>query len=216
MKPRLLANENLPAPSVRLLRERGYDVYSVAESSGGLSDRDVLANAVAERRWIVTFDLDYGKLIFGRGFAAPPAVVLFRMRSYRPDAPGRLLAGLLDSGSEFGGISFSWMKRGFANGGCRNRSPFETWLSFFRRSNVFPAHARMNRLSARQAELRGLVHPSKNVPRSTSGHGLSCLRWNEDLYQSVGCGGAHRRPARKETSSRTGWNRHRGSRRGSV
>ena len=103
MKPRLRANENLPAPSVRLLRERGYDVHSVAENSGDVSDREVLAYAVAEQRWIVTFDLDYGKLIYGCGFAAPPAVVPFRMRSYRPDAPGRLLAGLLDSGSEFEG-----------------------------------------------------------------------------------------------------------------
>ncbi len=103
MKPRLLANENFPAPSIRLLRDQGYDVAAVAEGGGSLADRDVLALAVAEKRWIVTFDRDYGELIFARGLAAPPAVVLFRMRSYRPDDPGRVLAGLLDSGAEFDG-----------------------------------------------------------------------------------------------------------------
>ena len=103
MKPRLLANENFPAPSIQLLRDRGYDVAAVAEGQGGLVDPDVLALAVAEKRWIVTFDRDYGELIFARGLAAPPAVVLFRMRSFRPDDPGRVFAGLLDSGGEFEG-----------------------------------------------------------------------------------------------------------------
>lgn len=103
MKPRLLANENVPAPSIRLLRDRGHDVAAVAEGGEGLADTDVLALAVAEKRWIVTFDRDYGELIFTRGLAAPPAVILFRMRSYRPDEPGRVLAGVLDSGADFDG-----------------------------------------------------------------------------------------------------------------
>ena len=104
MKPQLLANENFPAPSVKHLRDRGYEVCSVAEGGGAPSDSAVLARAVAEHRWIITFDRDYGNLIFARGLAAPPAVVLFRLRSYRPDAPGGLLAGLIESGNEFEGL----------------------------------------------------------------------------------------------------------------
>jgi predicted nuclease of predicted toxin-antitoxin system len=103
MKPRLLANENFPAPSVQRLRDSGYNVTAVAEGSGGLKDHEVLALAATELRWIVTFDRDYGELIFARGLAAPPAVILFRMRTYRPDAPGRLLAALLGSGNQFEG-----------------------------------------------------------------------------------------------------------------
>lgn len=103
MKPRLLANENFPAPSVHYLRDKGYDVASVSEGGGGLSDPEVLAQAVTEQRWIVTFDRDYGELIFARGLTPPPAVILFRMRSYRPDMPGRFLAALFESDSEFEG-----------------------------------------------------------------------------------------------------------------
>lgn len=103
MKPRLLANENFPAPSVQHLRDTGYNVTAVAEGGGGLKDPEVLALAVAEQRWIVTFDRDYGELIFARGLAAPPAVVLFRMRSYRPDTAGLFLAALLESGNQFEG-----------------------------------------------------------------------------------------------------------------
>jgi predicted nuclease of predicted toxin-antitoxin system len=61
MKPRLLANENFPAPSIRLLRDGGYDVTAVAESGASLADSDVLELAVTEKRWIVTFDRDYGE-----------------------------------------------------------------------------------------------------------------------------------------------------------
>lgn len=103
MKLRLLANENFPAPSVRHLRERGHDVAAVAEGQESLRDAAVLALAVVEQRRVLTFDRDYGALIFARRLAAPPAVFLFRMRSYRPDTPGRVLADLLDAGGEFDG-----------------------------------------------------------------------------------------------------------------
>ena len=42
MKPRLLANENVPAPSVTLLRNAQFSVLAIAESYPGLSDRSVL------------------------------------------------------------------------------------------------------------------------------------------------------------------------------
>ena len=103
MTRRLLANENFPAPSVRLLRDLGHDVLSVAEEGEALTGNAVLAKASSDQRWIVTFDRDYGELIFARSVPAPPAVILFRLKSYRPDAPGQMLTELLDSGSEFEG-----------------------------------------------------------------------------------------------------------------
>lgn len=50
---------------------------AVAEGGGSLADPDVLALAAAEKRRIATFDRDYGELIFARGLAAPPPVILF-------------------------------------------------------------------------------------------------------------------------------------------
>jgi predicted nuclease of predicted toxin-antitoxin system len=103
MKPRPLANENFPPLSIRLFRDQGYDVAAVAEGAGCLADPDVLALAVAEKRWIVTFNRNYGELIFARGLPAPSAVVLFRMRSCRLDDLGRVFAGLRDSVPDFDG-----------------------------------------------------------------------------------------------------------------
>lgn len=95
MKPRLLANENFPAPSVAHLRALGYDVRAVAEEARGLADEAVLALAATESRWLLTFDRDYGELVFLRGLPVPPSVVLLRLRSYRPEYPGQFLADLL-------------------------------------------------------------------------------------------------------------------------
>ena len=103
MRRRLLANENFPAPSVRILRDRGHDVVSIAADHGPLTDNAVLADAAGDQRWVVTFDRDYGELIFARGLPAPPAVILFRLKTYRPEVPGRMLADLLDSGGDFEG-----------------------------------------------------------------------------------------------------------------
>ena len=66
MKVRWLVNENFPAPSVAVLRALGHDVLSIAESHSGDDDTEVLALAWEERRWLMTFDRDYGELSMPR------------------------------------------------------------------------------------------------------------------------------------------------------
>lgn len=43
----------------------------------------------------MTFDRDYGELLFARNHAPPPAVILLRVKSYRPDEPAAWLEHLL-------------------------------------------------------------------------------------------------------------------------
>lgn len=59
-----LANENFPIASVRILRNAGYDVVAIIEDNPGIDDTSILRQAVAESRTILTFDSDYGNLIF--------------------------------------------------------------------------------------------------------------------------------------------------------
>jgi len=103
VKPRLLANENFPAPSVAWLRQAGYDVFSIAESGKGLTDHEILDIATAEQRWVLTFDRDYGELIYAKNFSVPPAILFLRLTSYRPDSPGKLIADLLEESASFVG-----------------------------------------------------------------------------------------------------------------
>lgn len=91
----LLLNENFPAPSVLLLQQEGIDLVSISHTYPGIADEDVLAMAVSEGRCIVTFDHDYGELLFARRHPAPPAVILLRMASYRPEEPAQLVKRLI-------------------------------------------------------------------------------------------------------------------------
>ena len=91
MTPRLLVDENIPMPSVAYLRDKGFDVLSVAESLPGITDEGILIQADTQQRWILTFDHDFGELIFNQRYLSPPAVILFRLNSYRPIDPGILI-----------------------------------------------------------------------------------------------------------------------------
>ena len=52
----LLANENFPLFSIRLLRAAGHNVISVAEDMPGGKDREVLACARETNLIILTFE----------------------------------------------------------------------------------------------------------------------------------------------------------------
>jgi predicted nuclease of predicted toxin-antitoxin system len=90
---RLLADENVPGPSVAELRAAGHDVLWAAEAMPGAADAAVLGRAAAEGRVLVTLDRDFGELLFRRAAdAAPAGVVYFRDV---PPGPGHVAAVLL-------------------------------------------------------------------------------------------------------------------------
>ena len=93
---RFLANENFPLPSVRLLRQAGYDVASVTEDSPGIEDTEVLTRAAIEQRVILTFDRDYGELIYRLKLPSPTGVIYLRFRPHTPEEPATLLLNLLE------------------------------------------------------------------------------------------------------------------------
>src|SRR3990172_1070009 len=91
----LLANENFPAPAIRKLRAAGVDVVAVSEAMPAASDKDVMEYARREQRWIITFDRDYGDLVFREGLLPPPAILFFRQEPYPPDRPADLVLAML-------------------------------------------------------------------------------------------------------------------------
>ncbi|HEX5337473.1 MAG TPA: DUF5615 family PIN-like protein [Gallionella sp.] len=91
----ILANENFPAPAIRKLRAAGLDVVAVSEVMPSVSDKVVLEYARRELRWIVTFDRDYGDLIFREGLLPPPAILFFCQEPYPPDRPADLVLAML-------------------------------------------------------------------------------------------------------------------------
>ena len=92
---RFLANENFLYPSIKVLRENGLEIFSIGEESSGISDIEVLKRAVSEELIILTFDRDYGELLFKYHLEAPPAIVYFRNKGLDPKDAARFLLDIL-------------------------------------------------------------------------------------------------------------------------
>ena len=97
MSWKLVLNENFPEPASKLLKDSGWDALCVGDFSAGAADTEVLARARQEKRCLVTFDTDYGELIFRRRLPPPPVVLLLRVASYRPADPAAWLTRLVES-----------------------------------------------------------------------------------------------------------------------
>lgn len=81
---KFLANENMPADAVRAAQAAGMDLVWVRDTMPGATDEAVLATAVAEGRVLVTFDKDFGELVFDLGRTASPGIILLRPRLRSP------------------------------------------------------------------------------------------------------------------------------------
>lgn len=88
---------------MRLLRQSGFDVTSIAETNPGLPDTDVLGIASAEDRTLLTFDKDFGDLAFRQGLPASCGVILFRTGSLTPTESAALAIATLQSGVAWAG-----------------------------------------------------------------------------------------------------------------
>ena len=90
-----LANENIPSDSVHVLRRAGHRVASIAEDRPGMKDVDVLKRAIKGKSIILTFDRDYGELIFKYPKLIPQGLVYFRFDPSTPEEPALILLKIL-------------------------------------------------------------------------------------------------------------------------
>lgn len=100
---RLCANENIPGDCVARLRQGGHDVVWIRETSPGNSDAEVLAWAWRENRLLITFDKDFGELVFRRGSKASHGIVLFRIAQPSAAAVAERVATVLASRGDWPG-----------------------------------------------------------------------------------------------------------------
>jgi predicted nuclease of predicted toxin-antitoxin system len=98
---RLCANENIPEDCVSRLRQRGHDVFWIRETIPGSSDLDVIARARSEQRLLITFDKDFGELVFRKGAKAAHGIILFRISQPSSVAVSERIASVLDSRNDW-------------------------------------------------------------------------------------------------------------------
>ena len=105
-----LANENFPRASVLLLRNE-HTVHSIIEEFPGTDDPFVLSLAKEREAIILTFDKDYGELIYHRKLPVPPGVIFFRMDPLTPSEPAHIILEYLKQAEiSFAGL-FSTISR---------------------------------------------------------------------------------------------------------
>lgn len=100
---RLLADENIPKVAITALRMRGHDVRSVGTDTPGARDIEVLSQALSEKRVLITFDKDFGELVFRAGKEASCGVVLFRIALRSPHSVAQAVVQALESRTDWVG-----------------------------------------------------------------------------------------------------------------
>src|SRR5665647_984817 len=94
---KLLANENFPYKNIYYLRARGYDVLSIGIDNPRIKDSEIMTIAINEVRTILTFDRDYGELIFRYDYKPEKGVIYLRLEEYEPQEPGLLIESIINN-----------------------------------------------------------------------------------------------------------------------
>ncbi len=94
-----LANENIPSDSIELLRAYNCKVISIKEEFRGANDLAVIEIANQYNAVILTFDKDYGEIIFKSDNNNFPSVIFFRFKGYDSLFAGTTLIQLLQNSS---------------------------------------------------------------------------------------------------------------------
>ncbi len=94
---KLIANENFPYPSITYLQLKGHDITSIGMDNPSIKDSEVMRIAINEERTILTFDRDYGELIFRHNYKPQNGVVYLRLTEYSPVEPGMIVDQLINS-----------------------------------------------------------------------------------------------------------------------
>ena len=97
MKLKWIADENFPFASYKLLKQEGWDIIHIAEENASVSDTEVIQIANTQQRIILTFDSDFGTLIFKNDYKTI-GVIYFRLPQFDPKYPAQILLNLIQSG----------------------------------------------------------------------------------------------------------------------
>jgi predicted nuclease of predicted toxin-antitoxin system len=93
---RLLIDENVPVASVAWLRLQGHDVASILEEQPGAADIEIARWSAVSGRVIVTFDRDFGHLLYLGRLAVPAGLIFLRIVPTDPLEPGQIVQRVLD------------------------------------------------------------------------------------------------------------------------
>jgi predicted nuclease of predicted toxin-antitoxin system len=72
----IICDENISSYWIKLLREQNYEVLSICETHGGITDREVIALANQFGGILITEDKDFGELIYAYDITSVSVIFL--------------------------------------------------------------------------------------------------------------------------------------------
>ncbi|HEX5026775.1 MAG TPA: DUF5615 family PIN-like protein [Agriterribacter sp.] len=84
-----------PYKRIHYLRAKGYDVLSIGMDNPSILDAEIMTIAINEERIILTFDRDYGELIFRHNYKPEKGIIYLRLEAYEPEQPGRIIEEII-------------------------------------------------------------------------------------------------------------------------
>lgn len=100
---RFLADENFPGDAVTQLETAGHDIVWIRTAAPGSKDEEIAAWAAREGRIVLTFDKDFGELVWRVGLPVTSGVVLFRLPMPPAADMAKILAARLGERSDWAG-----------------------------------------------------------------------------------------------------------------
>lgn len=94
---KFLANENVPISSVNALKKSGIDIIAIGVDNPSISDVQVMQIAIEESRTIITYDSDYGELIFKYGYKPKAGIIFLRNQPSEPLETAKILEKLISN-----------------------------------------------------------------------------------------------------------------------
>jgi predicted nuclease of predicted toxin-antitoxin system len=82
---KLVADENIPASVVKVLRDDGHDIVWIRSESPGISDVEVMRFAHQKNRILLTYDKDFGELAVRDRIYPSRGIILLRIPQKNPD-----------------------------------------------------------------------------------------------------------------------------------
>ena len=95
---RFLADENVHPVVVTRLRAAGVALEWVAETGSGCADEAILSRPDIGEIVLITYDRDFGDLIFNKGYPTPLAILYSRLGRVEPRYVADRILALIERG----------------------------------------------------------------------------------------------------------------------
>ncbi|WP_394993674.1 DUF5615 family PIN-like protein [Emticicia sp.] len=94
---RLLADENFPIKTFQIFKDNGYDIEHIRFIKPSSPDTFVMEYAIFQNQIILTFDSDFGTLVFQKNYR-PLGIVFYRLIEFDANQPFQIFKTILNNG----------------------------------------------------------------------------------------------------------------------